>query len=172
MVEASRPVAEMSTLLESTQQRAQLEMEEHKMTLAKKKDPGASGETLHLTPFKPSTPTQERDLNTLLQSPTRAHGHRNRLVTPARTATRSNDEDDHHHSEGKQAVEHIQMLYKQIRALVSPGQFQEFSQLIARFNAGQLDASMAVERLRQLVPNEALVQAMSSLIERAASHSD
>ncbi len=56
-------------------------------------------------------------------------------------------------------------IYKQIRSLISPKEFEDFAHIIAEFNAGKLPANETLDRIKQLVKDEALVIQMEVLIQ-------
>ena len=56
-------------------------------------------------------------------------------------------------------------IYKQIRSVISPKEFEDFASIIAEFNAGNIPADETLDRIKQLVQDETLVIQMEVLIQ-------
>lgn len=63
------------------------------------------------------------------------------------------------------------VLYKQIRSLLTPTQFDEFATTIGSFNAGTMSAEATTRAMVKLIPNEQLVAQMKRLVNKAVDES-
>lgn len=62
-------------------------------------------------------------------------------------------------------------LYKQIREVLTPEEFDQFATCIANFNAGSLSARETIQSMSGLIKVNSLVQQMKGLISKAIAES-